>query len=128
MKRLILLFIPALVLISACAQPRYLWQHEAGLGATELQQDRQFCSRYAAEQTPPVSYGDSPYAYGWYPFYSGGYRHLHRLHRYGYGYGYGYGYAPYDYYPAVNTYAYQEDLTRACLKGKGWSRIRIDAG
>ncbi len=120
MRRLSLLFIPLLLLLAACAQPRYLWQHEAGFGEAELHQAQMVCSRYAEEQ-PPLSYSRGyPYPYAGYPFYYGGHRHNH-LHRHHYD---AFSYS--GYYP--DRYAYQQQLSRACLKGKGWERIRVDAG
>ncbi|MCF6178292.1 MAG: hypothetical protein L3J63_02735 [Geopsychrobacter sp.] len=128
MKRLVLLFIPAFFLLSACMQPNYTWQHDTGLGEADFQQAQKLCSLYAEDQFPPASYdGNYPYYYDGYPFDYGGYRHFHRWPHHGYGYAYG-GYYSQDYSSGINTYAYQEDLSRACLKGKGWSRIRIDEG
>lgn len=125
MKRLILLFIPALFLLTACAQPRYVWQHDTGLGEAELQQDRKVCYLYSEQQTPPIQYFDYPYSRGWHPFYYSGYRYPHRQHRYSYNHR---SYYRQGYFSDFNVYAYQEDISRACLKGKGWNRIRIDEG
>ncbi len=122
MRRLILLFIPVLLLLTACAQPRYVWQHESGLGETELQRARKVCNLYADEQTPPSYYWDYPYAYSGHPFYYGGYGYYNRHHYYPYRYR---GYYPHHHFSGINTYAYHQDISRACLKGKGWNRIEV---
>ena len=128
MKRLVLLLIPGLLLLAACAPSRYVWQHESGLGETELQQAHEVCDQYAAEQIPPRSYWGFPYPYGGYPFYYGDYGHNYRHHHHYRGpYSYR-GYYPHDYYSGIDTYAYQKDLSRACLKGKGWDLIKVDDG
>lgn len=120
MQRLLPLLIPIL-LFAACAQPRYLWQHEAGLGEQEFQRAKNFCDRYAAEQTPPDYYRNYPYAFGGYPFYYDDYWPGHRHYPYGYP-----GYFPRDRFPGMNITAYRQDLSRACLKGRGWDRIEVD--
>lgn len=121
MKKLILLLIPGLLLLAACAPSRYVWQHESGLGETDLQQAQKVCDLYAAKQTPPDIYWDYPYVYGGYPFYYGGYGYSHRYRHHS-------DYYPYSYFSGINTYAYQQDLSRACLKGRGWDRITIEEG
>ena len=124
MKWLILLILP-LFLLSACAPTRYAWEHEKGLGDVELLEDQGVCLLYAEEQTPPVYNGGYPYLYGGHRYY-GGHRHHYRRHFYGHHSHYRHGY--YGGYGGYNTYAYQEDISRACMKGKGWDRIKVEEG
>lgn len=121
----LILFILTLFLVTACAPTRYAWEHERGLGDVELKEDQGFCSLYAGKQTPPMYYSGYPYYFGKHHYY-GGHRHYFRHHFYGYHSYYPHGY--YGGYGGYNTYAYQQDISRACMKGKGWNRIKIEAG
>lgn len=125
MKNLILLVLP-LILLVACTSARYAWEHEGQLGVQELKEDQGVCSVYAKRQIAPIYYSGYPYfPYSYGGYYSGhrGYRHHYHRHLYGQR-----GYYFQDYYGGYNTYAYQQDISRACMKGKGWNRVRIDEG
>ncbi len=121
MKWLILQIL-TLLLLTACSPTRYVWEHERGLGDVELKEDQSVCQLYAGEQTSPMYYGGYPYYYGIHHYY-GGYRHHYRRHFYGH-----HSYYLHGYYGGYNTYAYQQDISRACMKGKGWNRIKIVDG
>ncbi len=124
MKGLVLLIL-SLFLLTACASTHYAWEHEKGLGDEELQEDQGMCLLYAEEQSPPMHYGGYPYLYSGHHYY-GGHRHHYRRHFYGHHTYYRHGY--YGGYGSYNTYAYQEDISRACMKGKGWNRIKVEKG
>ena len=124
MKSLILLVLP-LFLLTACAPTHYAWKHEGGFGDAELKEAQGVCLLYAEEQTPPIHYRGYPYYYVGHRYY-GGHRHHYRSHFYGHHNYYRQGY--YGGYGGYNTYAYQEDISRACMKGKGWNRIKIEEG
>jgi hypothetical protein len=111
----------SLLLLSACAETRYAWEHESGLGGAQLQEDQNVCSLYADEQTPPMYYAGYPYYYDRHHFYGGPRQHFYGYHSYPH-----YGY--WGDYGGYNVYAYQKDISRACMKGKGWNRIKVETG
>jgi hypothetical protein len=121
MKRLIVQIL-ILFFLTACAPTLYVWEHESGLGDVELKEDQSVCLLYAEEQTPPFYYDDYPYDYSMLHYY-GGHRHHYNRHFYGHN-----SYFHPGYYGGYNTYAYQQDISRACMKGKGWNRIEIEEG
>lgn len=119
MKWLVLLILPLFLLI-ACTPTRYVWEHEKGHGDAEFNEAEGVCSLYAEKQTPAMYYGGYPFYYGGHHYYG---RHRHYYGHYSY---YRHGY--YGGYGGYNTYAYQQDIARACMKGKGWNRIKIEEG